>query len=96
MTNEDAKKLVAQFVEDDKEAELTVRAVKFIADRMSLANSLCDRLFGSETACVEDVYTMYDYINRETATQLLIMSGERAVSALEEARARANTEEDLN
>jgi len=96
MTEDDVKSLVAEYIEDDKEVELTVRAVKFVSDRMGLAQSVCDRLFGANVVDVEDVYSMYDYLNREMSAQVLLMAGERAVSTLEAANARTKPDDELN
>ena len=96
MTEDEVKSLVAEYIEDDTEADLTVRAVKFVSDRIGLAHSVCDRLFGANVADVEDVYSMYDYLNREMSAQVLLMAGERAVATLEAANARTKSDDELN
>lgn len=96
MTDDEVKDLVGCYVKDAQEAELTVRAVKFVTSRMNLAKRVCDKLFGEEMAEVEEVYTMYDYLNRETSTQLLLMTGEKAVAQLDAAKARTKPDGELN
>ena len=96
MTDDEIKDLIGDNFDNEKEVELTTRAVKFLATRMGLAKRMCNKLFGEEMVEVEDVYTMYDYLNREVATQMIIMTGEKAVQNLEAAKLRLKPEGDLN
>jgi hypothetical protein len=94
MTEDEARELVGRHIGDEKEADLTVRAVLFVANRVEMAKDLCDKLFGQNVAEVEEVYSMHDYLIRETSAQVLLMAGEKAVNQLKAAQAREKSEPD--
>lgn len=83
MNEDDVKSFVAEFIKN-KDAEPTVRAVKYVSDRMELTKALCDRLFGSGMATIQEIYSMYDILNREASTQILVMATEKVRASASE------------
>lgn len=83
MKKELLNELVDETVEQVEPGDLIYlkRAVKYVTDRMELSVKICKELFGDE-ASVNDVYTMFNYLSKETNMQYAAATLQKTASKM--------------